>query len=180
MKMRLPRVWRRKVSRGLSLMEVTLAMTMTMIIGTASVTMIAQEVSFMSLMRAFSFLRDEAPIVNSLVVRLFSQAESYRIYGSKSAAFSGGTSINTGGKAVWLSFRNPDGTTQQAVVAFEGTGANVALNYYHRTTSGWGSSPNWTITSRPSNVTFADDTGVLLITLTGPAGEQLTYVATGE
>lgn len=155
-------------------------MTLTMIISAATVGLIAQEVSFMSLMRAFSFLRDEAPIVNSLVVRVFSQAESYRIYGSKDSAFGGGAGVNTGGKAVWLNFRNPDGTTEEAVVAFEGVPGSRALNYYHKGGSSWGSSPNWTITSIPSDVVFADDTGVLLITLTGPAGEQLTYVATGE
>ncbi|MGD9744931.1 MAG: hypothetical protein AB7V57_01120, partial [Verrucomicrobiales bacterium] len=83
--------------------------------------------------------------------------------------------------AAWMRFNNPDGTSEEAVVAFEGTGQNAALNYYYKDpVSGWGTTPNWTITSTVSNVTFSDSSGVLLITLTGPAGDELTYVATGE
>ncbi|HRX53178.1 MAG: hypothetical protein R3F31_25500 [Verrucomicrobiales bacterium] len=175
------RLRRHRFCRGLSLMEVTLAMVLTIIIATVAVGMIAQQVAFMSLMRAFSFLRDEAPVVNSHVVKLFSRAETYRIFASKEAGIAGVGAVNSQGKAAWMRFNNPDGTSEEAVVAFEGTGQNAALNYYYKDpVSGWGTSPNWTITSSVSNVTFSDSSGVLLITLTGPAGEELTYVATGE
>ena len=38
--------------------------------------------------------------------------------------------------------------------------------------------PQWFITKKPSNVAFAMEQGVLRMTLTGPAGEQITYSGT--
>jgi hypothetical protein len=38
--------------------------------------------------------------------------------------------------------------------------------------------PQWFVSKRPSNVSFTMDQGVLRMTLTGPAGEQITYSGT--
>jgi hypothetical protein len=35
--------------------------------------------------------------------------------------------------------------------------------------------PQWFVTKKPANVQFSMQEGVLRMTLTGPAGEQITY-----
>jgi hypothetical protein len=38
--------------------------------------------------------------------------------------------------------------------------------------------PQWFISNKPANVWFTIEQGVLRMTLTGPAGEQITYSGT--
>lgn len=167
--------------RGLSLMEVTLAMTLTMLISGTIVTMVAQQVTFMRMLGEFSFLREEAPLVNSLLARVFSQSNYYRIYAAKSDAFSEVGPVNSGGSAVHLRFVNPDGSMDRAVIAFEVIGGDAQLNYYHYVNgTGWPDTATWTITSKLAYAVFSDSTGVLTISLTGKAQEQITYVAAGD
>lgn len=163
-----------------SLTEMALAMSMAMGVAGATVVLMQQHVSFLRVMNRFNFLRDEAPTINLLLSRIINEADSYRVYPSKTAAINGSGAVNTGGTALWLRFRNPDGTARQSAIVFESVSGEDQLNFYTRSSTGWASSPDWTISSLPTNVTFSNDTGVLLITVTGPENEEITYVGNSE
>ncbi len=170
---------RRRRRAGYTLIELTVAIGLTLGVASAVVGVLAQHTSFMRLLSQFTFLRDDAPQINSLMSRITTKAVSYRLYPSRADAFANTGAVNTGASALRLIFRNPNGSTDQAVIAFENVGGLDRLNYYQFTGS-WPAQANWTITSKAVGVTFADNTGILEMSLAGPNAEQITYSATTE
>ena len=133
----------------------------------------------MRILTSYEFLRDDAPQVNVMLTGILGKADSYRIYGSTSDAKTASAAVNTGGRAIRLRFSNPNGTVGEGIVTFETVEGKEQLNYYNFTGS-WPATADWTISHRPASMTFADDTGVLLVTLTGPYNESITYAGTAE
>jgi type II secretory pathway pseudopilin PulG len=167
-----------KRRRGYTLVELTLAIGLSLGVSGAIVGVLTQHSNFMRILSEFDFLRDDAPQINSVMSRLSGQAVSYRLYASKSDAFDNINAVNTGGTALRLIFRNPNGVIDQTVVAFEAIN-DGELNLY-QFNGGWPADKTWTITSKATGVTFADTSGILEMTLTGPRSEQITYSATSE
>ncbi|MCB1234512.1 MAG: hypothetical protein KDM91_05530 [Verrucomicrobiae bacterium] len=161
-------------------MEMTLALVLALGIASTSVVMMRQHITFIRFVSEFDFLRDEAPLINMLLARLLPRATSYRIYPSTESAIAESGAINSGGSAVLLRNRNPDGTFQLSVVAFETIDGETGLNLYNHDGNDWPDEPDWTISSKPTSVTFSNDTGVLLVTVVGPSGEEITYVGGAE
>jgi len=164
-------------TKGFTIIEMTIALAMTLGIASTIVGMLQQQVSFIGLVSRFQFLRDEAPQINTLLTTIINKADSYRIYGNTADARAATGALQANGRALRLRFRNPDGTTSHAIIAFENQGGRNRLNFYFRAQnqSTWPSNPSWTISSRPSLVDFSNTSGILLITMTGPNGEQITY-----
>lgn len=164
--------------RGFSLIELATGLVISMAIAGTVVLLIQQQVSFFRVVNQFSFLRDDAPSINLLLGRIVQQADSYRIFSDKASAMSGAGAVNDDGDALWLRYRSPVGTHRQAIVAFEPVEGR--LNFYNHSGDQWEATPTWTITSTPVDVTFSNQTGVLLISVTGPYGGEVTYVGTSE
>ena len=170
---------RRHRQRGFTMIELTLAVSVSMLVATGCLMLLGLHTNYMREVNSFQFLRDEAPQVNSLVTQLVSKSDSYRIYGSAAEAFGGLSAVNTNGQAVRLIYRNPSGLIDQSVIALEpGTASAFELNYYRYQGGSWPAQPDWTITSQVASATFSDDGGVLLMALTGPSGEEITYAGT--
>lgn len=161
-------------------MELTLAMTLGMGVMATAVVMLQQHASFNRLINQFSFLRDEAPMINVLMERVIQRADAYRIYASLDDAKGRTNAVNTGGSAVWLQYRNPDGSQREAIISYEVSGGEGSLDYYDFDGTSWPGAPSWVISAQPGNVSFANDTGVLLITVTGPNSEEITYVGNSK
>ena len=142
--------------------------------------MLQSHVIFMRVLGSYAFLRDDAPQINNMLTGIFGEADTYRIYGSLANAKADTAALNNGGTAIRLGFRNPDGSLQQGIVAFETVAGDPQLNFYSFTGGAWNATPNWTISHQPSAVTFADTSGIVIVTLNGPNGEQITYGGTGE
>lgn len=166
-----------KYRKGFTLLEMALAVTMGLGIAAALLNLLQQQVSFTRIVSQFSFLRQEAPQINTLLANIINSADSYRIYGDASNAKAGSNPVQTNGRAIRLRLRNPDGTTSHAIIAFESQQSQNRLNFYYRNydQATWQSEPNWTISSKPALVNFANSSGILLITMTGPSGEEITY-----
>ena len=167
----------RNKARGFTLIEMTLALAMTLGIAATLLGLIQQQVSFVGLISSFRFLRDDAPQINTLMTTLINKADSYRIYGNLTNAKGLTGAVQTGGRALRLRLRNPDGTTSHAIIAFEIQGGKYRLNFYNLNTgeTTWPTTPSWTISSTPSLVNFDNSSGILLITMTGPNGDEITY-----
>lgn len=165
--------------KGFTLIELTVVMAMTLVLATALMMMLSSHVNFMRVLSSYQFLRDDAPQVNNMLTGIFGKADSYRIYGSLADAQGDSSAVNSGGTAVRLRFRNPDGTFEQGIVAFETTNG-TQLNFYNYD-SLLGTWPrSWTISQQPIAVDFNDTSGILLVTMTGPNNEVITYGGTGE
>ena len=154
------------------MVELALAMALTMGIAAALLGLIQPQISFTQTLNNFRFLRDEAPQINTLLTNIVNRADNYRIYPDivRAKGFTG--AIRSGGKSIRLRFRNPDGTSDHAIVAFQNAGGQTRLNYYFmaHNDDDWPTNPSWTISTASELVTFENTTGVLLITLTGPQG----------
>lgn len=167
----------RRRSLGFTLVEMTLAIFLSLGVASAVIVLLQQQISFTRIFGTYQFLREEAPQINTLLATLVGEADSYRIYGSLGNAMASTAAVRTGGRALRLRFRNPDGSSAFGIVSFEAADEGQRLNFYYRPAneSAWPSEPSWTISSRPALVDFSNDTGILLITVTGPNGEEITY-----
>lgn len=184
-KMRLEKGWRS--GRGVfnrvkafTLVEMSMVMLMLLLLSAALLLMLQSHVNFMRIMGSYTFLRDDAPQVNNMLTGIFGKADSYRIFGSIGNARSNTGAVNTGGTAVRLRFRNPNGTFNEGIVAFATVAGVAGLHFYNYNGTAWPATPDWTISHQAAAVTFADNTGILLVTMTGPNGAQVTYGGTGE
>jgi type II secretory pathway component PulJ len=164
---------RRPRPAGFTLLELSTAMGLMLILGSSLVVMLQQHVTFMGLAQRQSFLADEAPKVGNLVGRIFSQADHYLIYETHDAAVAGATPVLAGGRAVRLFFRAADQTTQMRIISVQSAAGEADLRFYYPMADG--SLNSWSICDRLADATFAADQGILTITLAGPNGEQITY-----
>jgi prepilin-type N-terminal cleavage/methylation domain-containing protein len=163
--------------RGFTLIEMTMALALSLGIAGVLVGILQQQISFTTIMNKFSFLREDAPQVGTLLTNVINKADNYRIFPDTGNARDMQGAVRSGGKSLRLRFRNPDGTSDQAIVAFEAIEGEKRLNYYFKPSSEetWPTNPEWTISARPDAVTFDNSTGILLVTLTGENGEEVTY-----
>lgn len=167
----------RKRIAGFTLLEMALAVSMGLGIGMALLSMLQQQISFTRVVGQFSFLRQDAPQINTLLSTLIKSSDSYRIYTDVANAKAASNPVRTNGRALRLRLRNPDGTAAHAIISFEGGSSGKRLNFYFRkyNETGWPSDPSWTISSSPALVDFSNSTGILLVAMTGPNGEEITY-----
>jgi hypothetical protein len=167
-----------RIRRGFTLIELSLAIMMGMLTGAMVLALFNQQLAFLKIYRAQNFLTEEAPLISLYVSRLVGKADRFRLHDTVADALAGTNPRLTASPVVVLNFRQPDGTMRASILSFENKGAGPALYYYVVPTSGVLGAPQWFVSKRPSNVTFAMDQGVLRMTLTGPAGEQITYSGT--
>jgi type II secretory pathway pseudopilin PulG len=166
------------VRRGFTLIELTIAMMIGMAIGGMVIALFNQQLAFLRLYQSQNFLTDEAPLISLYVSRLVGKADRFRLHDSVDDARVGVNARLTSSPVVVLNFRQPDGTVRASILSFEDRGQGPALYYYVVPSNGVLSEPQWFISNKPSNVGFAMQEGVLRMTLTGPAGEQITYSGT--
>lgn len=163
-------------------MEMTVALAMSMGIAATLIVFLQQQVSLTQVMNRFTFLRDEAPQINTLLTTIINKADNYRIYANLGNAKDATNPVRSGGRALRLRFRNPDGDFDTSIISFEGSNGNNRLNYYFLPsgTTTWPNSPKWTITSKPQLINFSNADGILLITITGENGDEITYAGNPE
>jgi len=162
---------------GFTIVEMALALGLTIGISGVIVAMLSQQVSFARALGEFRFLQNDAPKINTLLTNIINKADQYRIYPDLSAAKNSIGAVRSGGSALRLRFRHPDGTSDHAIISFETRNGEDQLNYYFRdkNDNSWPSQPSWTLSTQPETVTFDNSTGILLVTLTGDSGDQITY-----
>ena len=164
-----------KIRRGFTILELTVAMMVGMTVGATVLAMLNQQVAFLKIFRAQSFLNEEAPIVSNHISKLLLSAERFRLHASLADALAGANPRLTDSPVCVLNFRQPDGTIRATILSYENRGQGNALYYYVVPVTGVLTGPQWIVTNAPSKVTFFVDSGILRTRLTGPAGEELTF-----
>lgn len=161
--------------RAFTLVELTMAMLIGMAIVTILMLLFNQQLAFLRLYQTQSFLTDEAPLISLNVSKLVGNADRFRLHDSVQDALVGKNPRLTSSPVVVLNFRQPDGTVRASILSFENRGTGPALYYYVVPSNGVLGDPQWFVTKKPADVQFSMQEGVLRMTLTGPAGEQITY-----
>lgn len=169
---------RHRPRRGMTLIELSIAIGMGMMLGAMLLALFNQQLAFLKIFKAQNFLTDEAPIISTYVSRLIGKADRFRLHDNVADALSGTNPRLTASPVVVLNFKQPDGTMRATILSFENRGTGLALYYYVVPVTGVLGEPQWAVTKAPSNVTFAMVQGVLRVTLTGPNAEQITYSGT--
>ncbi len=169
------RMTAKKALRGFTILELTITMMVGMTVGAMMLAMLNQQVAFLKIFRAQSFLNEEAPIISSHVSKLLLSAERFRLHASVADALAGTNPRLTDSPVCVLNFRQPDGSVRAGILSFENRGQGNSLYYYVVPTSGILSAPQWAVTNKPTNVSFFVDSGIIRTRLTGPAGEEITF-----
>lgn len=158
---------------GFSLVELSLAMLIGLMVCSMMMTLFMQQLTFLRIVNAQNFIIEEAPIINANVSRIIGQAERFRLHNSLSDAVADTNSVEPGKEAsvLALQFRQPDGEVKVAYLEFKA--ADKALYYYANGKTG--ATPDWSITKQASSIVFFMDSGVLRMRLSGNNSEQITY-----
>lgn len=164
-----------KIKRGFTLIELTIAIMIGLFVGVMLMTMLNQQITFLKIFRAQSFLNEEVPIISNHISKLMLNAERFRLHATLEEAIDGEEPQLTDSPVVVLNFRQPDGTMRAGILSFEDRGDGNALYYYVVPLSGVLGEPEWAITNKPTNVTFFVESGIIRTRLTGPAGEVITF-----
>lgn len=165
----------KKIRKGFTLLELTVAMGVGMTIGATVLAMFNQQVAFLKIFRAQSFLNEEVPMISVHVSKLLMHAERFRLHASVSDALAGNNPRLTASPVAVLNFRQPDGSMRAGILSFEDRGQGNALYYYVVPESGVLTTPQWAITNKPTNVTFFVESGIIRTRLAGPAGEEIIF-----
>ncbi len=163
------------IRRGFTLIELSMVIMVGLMVGAMTLAMLNQQITFLKIFRAQSFLNEEAPIISHHVSKLFINAERFRLHASLEDAIAGEDPQLTDSPVVVLNFRQPDGTLRAGILSFEDRGDGDALYYYVVPISGELGDPEWAITTRPTDVSFFVESGIIRTRLTGPAGEVITF-----
>lgn len=167
--------------RGFTLIEVSVALVMGMMTGGMVLAIFNQQLAFLKIYKTQNFLTEEAPVISMYVSRLVGKADRFRLHDSVEDALAN-TNRRTGASpVVVLNYRqldNPTAPMRAAILAFQNLGTGPALYYYIVPSTGTLGAPEWAVTKKPTNVSFAMEQGVLRMSLTGPDGELITFSGT--
>ena len=161
--------------RGMTLIELSIAMMLGLMLGALTLVLLNQQLTFLKIFSAQNFLADEAPIISMYVSRLVGKADRFRLHDNVANALAGTNPRLTASPVLVLNFRQPDGSMRATILSFENRGTGNALYYYVVPVTGVLGAPQWAVTKSPSNVSFSIVQGVLRMTLTGRNSEQITY-----
>ena len=182
MKLPLPQLRGRRLRRGYTLTELALAMMMGIAVGVMLLSIFQQQVAFLRIFNAQSFLTTEAPILNSYLSRVLSSAEGYQLYPSVTSLTAGTGQTMTDAPVILLQFKEPNGTVRASVLSFETPGGGQGRGLYYRpvTSAGVLGNAEWALSTKPTNVQFSVVDGILRCRITGPNAEEITYSGTQQ
>jgi len=163
------------------LLELTMAMGLGIVVAGMSLMLFNQQIAFLRIFNAQDFLTREAPMINNYVVRVIGSAEGFQLFEDMDALRAGETPVLGGASVLLLRFSEPDGSTRASVISFEDPGSGLGLYYTVVPRSGAiTGGPDWALSKQPASVSFAVESGVLRMYVTGPNGEELVYSGTEQ
>jgi prepilin-type N-terminal cleavage/methylation domain-containing protein len=164
---------RRGGQAGFTLIEISTAMVIMLVLGLTLIVMLQGHVRFMEIFRQQTFLSAEAPKIGNLLGRMLNQSDHFFVYESKEDAQVEATPVLTSGTAVRLYFKSANQETTARVIAVEIIDGVTSLRLYsQQPNTTWTS---WTISNRIGGASFLSSQGILNVTLNGPNGEELIY-----
>jgi len=170
----------RIIRKGLTLIELTVAMGVGIGIAATVLVLVNQQIAFLRLFSLQNFLTEEAPMVGLYVGKMAGKADRFRLHASVADALAGRNPRLTSSPVMMMNFRQPDGTTRSSLLVFEEKDGRRELNYYlvPNTASPTLGTRQWSITRKAGDVSFFVTSGILRMQLRGTNGELVTYSGT--
>ena len=176
------RVSRTSRRAGFTLVELTLAISLGIVVGAMLLAVVNQQIAFLTIYRKQSFLVDEAPMMNLYFSRMVARADKVELcHLAESVGLSapGGENAN----ALRMYFRRPDGGWRASVLGFDGEARRLRYYLLDAPDSGAVGEAEWTVArlgaeeseELPVGVEFGLEDGVVRMTLSGPSGERIFY-----
>lgn len=162
----------------MTLIEMTVAMAVGMTVAVMMLALVNQQMAFLRIFQAQSFLTDEAPMIGMYVGKMAGKADRFRLHATLADALTGSNPRLTASPVMVMNFRQPDGTVRASILSFENQNGRQVLNYYLVPTVGSVAAPQWSITKKAADVSFSVEQGILRMALTGPAQERIVYSGT--
>lgn len=171
---------RQSIYRAFTLLELTIAMMVGMSIGAMIMSLFQLQINFLTEYRRQNFLTEEAPVISAYINKIVGKADSFRIHNSVADALDGSNMQQDASPVLMLNFRQPDGSVQSTILEFTSANGTPVLNYHivPQPVPLVLPNPAWAVTKKVKNVEFSLVQGILQVTLTGPADEQITYSGT--
>jgi prepilin-type N-terminal cleavage/methylation domain-containing protein len=177
----------RRGQRGFSLIELTLVVSLSVVLASAVVEMFNAQLRMMNQAVQYQFLAKDAPFIGLLLTKTIGNAEDYRIFAGRNDAVSGTPAVLTG-PAVRLWMHQPRGATigqpndtfRQAILSFETISGHPGIYFFlaDDLTGVFPATPSWELAGgQLTGTTFDASTGLLLATLNGSYGDQYTFAA---
>lgn len=165
-----------KTSKGFTLIELSIVMILVILIAGSLVTMMRQQVLFFKWWNTQNFIAEEAPLINSAVVRIFSNANNFTIFSDLNAITTQQAGVTADGDAILLIFSQPDGSSARGAIVFDSTEGELVYNNLNAT--GTSVTSSWVIARGIEDASFDVVADTMQLTLKGPYGGELTYAAT--
>ncbi|NNM28912.1 MAG: hypothetical protein HKO57_05280, partial [Akkermansiaceae bacterium] len=105
--------------RGFTLVELSMAVMLSMVIGGMSMMLMQQQVTHQRIVRAQDFLVKEAPLINNALTTIMARADAFRIHETLEDAVADTNAVTTGGRVLVVGFQNPDGSREFGLISFE-------------------------------------------------------------
>lgn len=157
------------VRRGFTLIELSIAISMGMVISGMVLALFNLQLAFLKIYEKQNFLSDEAPLISLYVSKILGKADRFRLHDSLGDALADRNPRLTESPVLALVFRELDGRERKTILAFEDRGSGPSLYYYVVPRElGVLAEPEWAVTKRPSKVEFWMEQGVLRMALEGP------------
>jgi len=172
--------FRRRLRRGYTLLELSLAIGIGLMVGGLSLAMLNQQIAFLRIFRAQDFLATEAPLINYQVARIASHADGFRLHRSLSDAEARTNPVLTDATVLVLRFRQPDGGFRESILAFHDPGTGEGIYYHFVEPDGTIDDPQWAVSKEVTDTKFSIENGILRVRLTGPNGEEIIYSGTQQ
>lgn len=178
--MRVNPTTRRRGRRGYTLLELSLAMAVGILVAGMSLMLFNQQMAFLRIFRAQDFLTREAPLINNYVVRVIGGAEGYALYRDMASLRNGDAAVLDGATVLVLRYKLAEGGERASILSFEDPGTGLGLYYRVIPESGVLGALDLALSKQPASVSFAVEQGVLRMYLGGPNGEELVYSGTQQ
>ncbi|MGJ8673210.1 prepilin-type N-terminal cleavage/methylation domain-containing protein [Rubritalea sp.] len=184
------KVLKPKSKKGYTLIELSVVMVLVVLIASTLTTMLNQQLQFLKWWNTQKFIAEDAPLVNNMVVRLFSQADAFRVCNDHAAALAGtGLTVTVDGlganvyqgSAIIVGFSQSDGGDKRyGIISYNAV--SQIIEYSIVTNIGGvltiAAGDRWTMASNVASAVFSvQGSGIMQLTLTGPYGGQITYAA---
>jgi len=165
----------RALRRGYTLLELSLAIGIGLMIAGLSLAMLNQQIAFIKIFNAQDFLATEAPLINYQVARIVNHADSFRVHRSLADAEARTNPVLEDGTVLVLRFKMADGVFRETVLSFYDPGTGPGIYYHLVAEDGTIGDPQWAITKDVTDTKFSVEHGILRMRLTGPNGEEIIY-----
>ncbi len=154
---------------------------LSMAIGAMTLALFNQQLAFLKIFQAQSFLTEEAPIISMHVSKLVGKADRFSLHSTFAQAQAGTNPTLAESDFLVMYFRQLNGDPpRRTILAFhdipdDNPDVGLALFYYIVRSNGAVGAPEWYVTKTPRDVDFSTVDGLLRMQLDGPADERIIY-----